>query len=394
MAAPKKFVVKPNDGSGNILPLENAPSGTLFSNESVAVDAPVEANASGAENTPTEASVDAEVDFSKIGQTLAAEMDAQGYHPVIIFGSANSGKSTLLGSLFSYLQIDTTKGVGIYLGDPLVSQGREAKDLAESFFYQSIQEFLDGTGHVGTKIRHPFFIPIIIKPPHLPEMRFAFMESNGEWYGPQKDTGKYFPELKEEINSILQHYQKGISFIHLAPFTQINAWANNQDGLDVDRDHINNASLALVGAFNAYEHLRVFKNDDAHMFLITKWDASGKDDLIERLEFVAFEDVESVASNVYTKGFAAFNNLKLDMAQKNLMQYCSGIMSVRNIIKASAELKPILNRYPQTMWNWLYGNATKNDLEIAQALVLLPKPIPPKKTFIDYINEIIHRVLN
>ncbi|CAN4276807.1 hypothetical protein MCEMSEM29_01932 [Methylophilaceae bacterium] len=343
-------------------------------------------------------SKETQVNFSKIGQKLAEEMEAQGYHPVIIFGSANSGKSTLLGSLFSYFQIDPTKGVGIYLGEPLLPvstpQGRDAKDLAESFFYQSIQEFLDGNGHARTRARNPFFIPIIIRPQDLPEIRFAFMESNGEWYAPKKDTGKYFPELKEEINSILQHYQKGASFIHLAPFTQIDAWTTNNEEHDVDKEQINNASLALVGAFNSYERLRVFKNDDSHMFLITKWDATGKDELSERLEFVAVEDVEAVAANIYTKGFAAFNNLKLDIWQKSLMQYSSGIMSGRSIIRASPELKPILHRYPQTMWNWLYGNATRNNQEIGKAIVLLPKPIPPKKNFIDFLNEIVHKILN
>ena len=81
------------------------------------------------------------------------------------------------------------------------------------------------------------------------------------------------------------------------------------------------------------------------------------------------------------------------------MQYSSGIMhgtahGTAISMATTPELKSILNRYPKIMWNWLYGNATGNDPEIDKRLVLLPVPIPPKKTFIDRINEIINRVLN
>jgi hypothetical protein len=338
-----------------------------------------------------------ELDLTKVGQKIAEVMEELDYHPVIIFGSSNSGKSSLLGSLLSYFQIDTTHGIGIYLGDSLIPtstpHGKWAYSEAESFFYKSIQEFLDGTAHAATKSRHPFFIPIKINPPNLPEIKFAFMESNGEWYKPQKDTGRYFPELKEEINAILKHYQRGISFIHLAPYTQINAWVEDQNDTQLNKEEINDASLALVGALNSYEQLRVFKSDDAHMFLITKWDASAKQNVQDQLQNVDVANVEAVANNLYTKGFAAFNNLSIELNQKNIMQYSSGIISGRSIIKSSPNLKPILNRYPQTMWNWLYGNATDNNSEINNRLVLIPKPIVPKKSFFDNLNNLITRIL-
>ncbi|MCX7086020.1 MAG: hypothetical protein NTY69_10845 [Methylococcales bacterium] len=342
------------------------------------------------------------VDQAKIGQQIAEQMAAQGYHPVVIFGSSNSGKSSLLGSLLSYFQIDIKQSIGIYLGEPLISintpHGKWAYSEAESFFYKSVQEFLDGTAHAATKSRHPFFIPIIIKPANLPEMKFAFMESNGEWYKPLKDTGKYFPELKEEINSILKHYQDGISFIYVAPYTQVNAWSSNQIDIDRNNEEINDANLALVGVLNSYDQMRIFKTDDSHMFLITKWDASKDaskhDSLPEHLQSVDVETVEDVASSLYTKGFSAFNNLKVSPANKNIMQYCSGVISGSSIIKASPELKPIINRYPQTMWNWLYGNATRSHHEINTHLVLIPKPKPPKKTFLDKINQFFTKILN
>ena len=144
--------------------------------------------------------------------------------------------------------------------------------------------------------------------------------------------------------------------------------------------------------------MRIFKTDDSHMFLITKWDASKEasrhDSLSEHLQRVDVETVEDVASILYTKGFTAFNNLKVSPGNKKIMQYCSGVISGSSIIKASPELKPIINRYPQTMWNWLYGNATKISAEINTHLELIPKPKPPKNSFSDKLNHIFTKILN
>ena len=377
MAAQKKYVVKSSDGSDNIAPPETVPS----------------------ENVSREVNAEMvdEVDYCLIGRELAKKMNAGGYHPVIIFGSANSGKSTLLCSLFSYLRNNLNE-VGIYFGDSLTSDALSEKAVVSSFF-KNVEEFVEGRVPVATKTKRPFFIPIEIKPKNLPVMRFAFMESNGEWYHHDKDTERYFPELKDEINSILMCYQKGASFIHLAPFAQTNASVSNRDNLDKDKKDIADANKALVGVFDAYENSRKFKGNDAHMFLITKWDASGNNEIEEILKCAEPNDVKTVAETTYERGFAAFNKLTLGESQKSYMQYSSGIMhgtahGTAISMATTPELKSILNRYPKIMWNWLYGNATGNDPEIDKRLVLLPVPIPPKKTFIDRINEIINRVLN
>lgn len=338
-------------------------------------------------------------EYADIGRIIAEEMDKQGYHPVIIFGSSNSGKSTFLASLFSYFQVSMANGIGIYLGDSLIplntSHGKAAFADAERFFHQQQQTFLDGEAHLQTKALRPFFIPVKVKPPKLPEMKFAFMESSGEWYQVDETTGKYFPELKEEINAILKFYQKGISFIHIAPFTQLNQSASDEtlDTLD-DKKLLNAANLALVGAFNSYEQLRVYREDDDHVFLVTKWDIATKNNPIDGLSNIDEDQLVGFAENIYRKGYAALQNLHIHKDQRAILPYCAGIMHGRTIIKPNDVLRPIIDVFPKKLWNRLYGNATKCNLDIGNKLILIEAPIPPKKTMFDLMGNLINKILH
>lgn len=338
-------------------------------------------------------------EYADIGRIIAEEMDTQEYHPVIIFGSSNSGKSTFLASLFSYFQVSMANGIGIYLGDSLIplntSHGKAAFADAERFFHQQQQTFLDGEAHLQTKALRPFFIPVKVKPPKLPEMKFAFMESSGEWYQVDETTGKYFPELKEEINAILKSYQKGISFIHIAPFTQLNQSASDEtlDTLD-DKKLLNAANLALVGAFNSYEQLRVYREDDDHVFLVTKWDIATKNNPIDGLSNIDEDQLVGFAENIYRKGYAALQNLHIHKDQRAILPYCAGIMHGRTIIKPNDVLRPIIDVFPKKLWNRLYGNATKCNLDIGNKLILIEAPIPPKKTMFDLMGNLINKILH
>lgn len=338
-----------------------------------------------------------------VGRLIAEQMESHEYHPVVIFGSANAGKSVLLGSLFSYLQIDAHAAIGIQLGEPFLPNtddfGRKSYELAETFFYRDVQEFLNGTAHAATASPFPFFIPIRIIPKNKPEIKIAFMESRGEWYKPEPDSGRYFPIMKAEINSVLTHYQRGISFIHIAPYTQTKTWAEGIDDPGVEKTEINNANLALVGAFNAYEKTRAFKEEDSHLFLMTKWDAhqrnNGHSSLENTLTNVDPQDFEAILKKLYLKGYTSFNNINIDIKQKSQMQYCAGIMSGREIIQANEDVREILKRYPQTLWNWLYANATRCHPRMQKkALQLFPKPTPARKNMLDHLNSLFDRILH
>lgn len=395
MVTPKKFELDALVGSGQA---ESPEQSSGQSQASIANSEP----AASIQSPRSTDSVPISQSASNIGKVIAEQLEATGYHPVVVFGSSNSGKSSLLGSLFSYFQANATNGIGIFLGESFLPEdtpyGSWANKEAETFFYKGVQEFLAGKAHAATRSEYPFFVPIRITPKNSPEIKFAFMESNGEWYKPKKDTGRYFSELKEEINTLLAHYQRGISFIHIAPYTQIDAWTSRQDGQNKNQDEIADADLALVGALNSYERMRTFKGDDSHMFLMTKWDAckrwEGDRDLIQLLSDIDALELEEAMKVSYLKGFSAFNNINVEKHQKNIMQYCSGIMIGREIVKANAEIKGVIDRYPQTMWNWLYGNATICHPSINTRLQLLPKPRPPRKGLIDLIHDSIESLLN
>ena len=53
-------------------------------------------------------------------QSLSAALETRGYHPVLIFGTRASGKSTLLTSLFSYFQSDPDSQAICILGDWII----------------------------------------------------------------------------------------------------------------------------------------------------------------------------------------------------------------------------------------------------------------------------------
>jgi hypothetical protein len=336
----------------------------------------------------------------KMGRHLAEQLEEQGYHPVVVFGSSNSGKTSMLASLLAYLQVAIETGVEIQLGAPIVvddhAYGQWAHDEATTFFHRSIQEWLGGVAHAKTISPNPFFIPVIIRPQgNLPEARFAFLEGNGEWYQPDADTNAYFKPLKEEISGVLRHFQKGASFIHVAPFTQIASWEEPSQGKQhIESSEMSKANLGLVGAINSYNAVRTVKHRDAHLFLITKWDAYAPPGRIDGVfSAPALEEVESVAKHKYQQSYAAFANMNLGDEvrwRKQIMQYCAGMISGREILKPTAENKEQLNRYPRVLWNWLYNNATRDD---GHARDLFPKPVPRPSTVFERFERALARVL-
>ena len=117
----------------SINPIETSKEPTKKPNEQIIQNKAVDAKKS----SPNE--------YTKIGRIIAEEMSIQGHHPVIIFGSSNSGKSTFLASLFSYFQVSITNGIGIYLGDSLIplntSHGKPLLQMPNVFFIINNRHF-------------------------------------------------------------------------------------------------------------------------------------------------------------------------------------------------------------------------------------------------------------
>jgi hypothetical protein len=332
--------------------------------------------------SPDKSEIESDLQPEKIGRLISERMQDLGYHPVIVFGSANAGKSTLLSSLISYLKTESESGVGIYIGDTIVpvssDYGRWAIEQANAFFFRGIQEFMLGTANQATKADRPFFIPVRIVPKDKPEIKLAFMESNGEWYKPDIKSARYFQDLKDEINAVLINFQRGISFLHVAPYTQVEAWSSAQIDHEVNKNEIMLADGALVGAMNSYEAVRPFKSDDAHMLIMTKWDARRDEDNSTTLEDALLNVPDSLLITTllgqYQQGFSAFNSLNISLERKRMMRYCAGIIKGREVVTPNPELQKILDRYRKNLWNWLYANATRTHPDISEEINLFSPP--------------------
>lgn len=300
------------------------------------------------------------------GLELAAAMEAADYQPVVLFGNAASGKTSLLLSLLAITRTETSLDTGVFLGDPILRSdseyGRYLIESSEDFFGRKTQDFIEGKAPPASKMDLPFFVPIAFRPRLGREVKFAFMESNGEWYRPDRDSNRLFRRLKGQIEDFISNYQGGIVFIHLVPYTQRPVHGANPDPAD-DASQINEASLAISGALQAYESVRVNKRNDRHMMLVTKWDAHRPSDA-DRLDALTDheEDVVAIVQNRYAAAFNSYRGLSLEPSQLSMNGYCAGLMNERGAVglRKDDELRATVVKYPINMWRWLYKSALAN----------------------------------
>lgn len=333
-----------------------------------------------------------ESDFENFGYDLATVMAANGYHPVILFGTNNSGKTSLLMSLFGVLRTESDRlQTGMKLGAPLLGLetelGRQLHANAKRLFEIGTQSFLRGEEIPATKTQLPFFIPVEFAPKGegKPAVRFAFLESNGEWYRPLQQKGQklseltdLYPQLRPQIEQVVERFQGGMSFIYVAPFTQGKVYAPSDDYGDVA--NLESASQALVGVLKAYETARQGggRPFDKHLMLVTKWDkrAAGALDRAKEIEEDR-EDLEEFFATTYMQAHAEFTSIGVREDQKALNSYCSGIMGEKGLLPLGKDedTKHVVTGYPIRLWTWLYKNALENaDPELAPV-----EPFPSRR---------------
>lgn len=320
-------------------------------------------------------------DIDKGGRRLAEDMDDKGYQPVILFGNAFSGKTSLLLSLLATIRTEASLDTGLTLAPPVLSNtsryGEYIRTQAEAFWGKRTQEFIEGIAAPKTATELPFFIPVTLSPGNRPEAHFAFMESNGEWYRANRDTDKLFPALRKQIEDFISNYQGGIIFIHLVPYTQQHVRSATYDQSS-DSLELREASLAIDGALQAYKRIRTDKSKDRHIMLVTKWDAHlPAEDTVDTLTDPDQEDVEIFIAQRYSQALASYKGLKLRPDQYFLNSYCAGIMSVEGVLslKPGSELREAVIQYPIRLWTWLYKSALRN--AGMQEVEPFPTPNPP-----------------
>jgi len=321
-------------------------------------------------------------DIEEAGLQLALHVESGGFHPVILFGNAASGKTSLLLSLFAAIKTNPELFTGLFLGDPILDEkteyGRYLHENSVQFFGQKTQDFIEGKAAPKTALQFPFFVPIIFRPDNKPEMKFAFMESNGEWYRPDRNTGRLFPSLRRQVEDFISNYQGGITFIHLIPYTQGAVYSTNSDRIH-DAAEIQDASLAISGALQSYEKIRIYKQHDRHLMLVTKWDAHSPPN-VSKLDVLteSTDEVARFANDNYSQALTTFRGMGLESSQMFLNSYCAGLMNEMGVLvlKQSNELKSAVMNYPIKLWEWLYRGA----LEAIDKPVVDPFPAPPKQS--------------
>ncbi|PWF55731.1 hypothetical protein C7C56_000330 [Massilia glaciei] len=317
------------------------------------------------ETLPPGQQTDAVTEPTGSSRDLPKRLLDAGYHPVLLFGTSTSGKSCILSSLMSYLR--TTPHASISFGDGVIKTdseyGRRQLMRAQFLFNRSVLEFIAGKANDATQ-DEPFYVPVVVTPANgLPQVKFAFLESMGELYKPAPKTHEYFKAPPSEVSDVMQQFHQAISVIYVAPFAINQGYVYDNNTPD-DGAARREADLGLVGTIKAYEKMRTAKGKDHHLYLLSKWDLYTHEKCADT-EFYAPTpgSIHKLLGERFNQSWSAYQAMPLGVAsdRRNYMQYCSGLIGGKNILGVDDEIKKIIDRYPRTLWNWLYQNATTKD---------------------------------
>lgn len=354
-------------------------------------------SALGAANGPAASAQDEKaIADRQLGLQLARALSSEGYHPVILFGTTNSGKTSLLLSLFSALKCDPRLSTGIKLCDPVLNSkdliGRKLHEYALKLFDIGTMAFRTGQAPPATTEDMPFFVPVLVNPTDKPAQRFAFLESRGEWYRQKKslDEPSYYqlegssnaPEPQDTIEAFINAFQGGITFLYVAPYTQKKVYNVREikETKSSDRDALHDACASIEYMAAAYDRARAsYRADDRHLMLVTKWDARAahQNDQAEAAKEDRHALVNFCAKH-YGPAQTAFSALHLEPGQFNVNAYVSGKITAEGRVQQSADedFRDVVNSYPPRLWNYLYRNALVASGQAPQSMFPEPKRQP------------------
>jgi hypothetical protein len=293
-------------------------------------------------------------------RSLAKQLHRMGYHPIMLFGTRAAGKSSLLASMFYYLQSSPNSPAIWVRGEWIIPTespyGKSVADAASRFLSHVVNSFHDGTAPPATHDEFPFYIPVILRPNNgKPEVKLAFLESRGEWYQIKHDSTNLYPELRDEVADVYKSFPKGITILLIAPYIIGDAYSNDiSDEWAINE--MRESDTALFGALQAYQIARQNRSLDKYLFLLTKWDAHTRSVFDEEFTNPPEGLVSHLISERFPKSWILFQSMQTGEALS--MQYSAGMMSGGALVKAPPELKPKLDRFPEILWRWLYSNST------------------------------------
>lgn len=287
-------------------------------------------------------------------------------HPVLVFGTSYSGKTTMLQSLLCYARNGAGSGIDISYGEPVFYDNSTASqdrvNEGRAFFERGVSSFKDGNFAPPTSKDYPFFIPVTIM---IKGERFklAFMEGNGEWYQPRSNTGidqPLFDDFKAEISSLILKFKKPISVIFIAT---------------TDAGPLKEKHKSDEGISNCIEQYKNRTNGDRDnlLLLISKWDVlcdpadpkskfadAGFDDVVDEIKKWRF---------IWPK-YSTMKTANPDA--KALMPYSAEWIKNNQIVARDKTYDVIFDKFNRTLWNWLYGNVKSVDRADGPRAVLYP----------------------
>lgn len=301
---------------------------------------------------------------------MAQQLFGFGYHPVVIFGGPNSGKTSFVTSMLASLKLSADWQISAALNEPVISTDSEfgsmQKNECVKLFYQTVQQFINGQAASQTLAKlAPIFLPLTIRSGELNQsLNIALMESSGEFYAPDPKRPEYFAKLRPDTEAFVRDFEGGISFVYVLPYTQIDVRASGVDRA-ADPGRLRDAEAAVVGMIQAYQQIRVNKSRDFHLLLITKWDAhydeKKQEEELEMAEILTdtYDDIETFLRRTYPQALAALSSLQVDDIQKMSTNYCAGLITGRVISPNTKdnETRDAIRSHQRKIWKWIWRNA-------------------------------------
>jgi hypothetical protein len=285
---------------------------------------------------------------------LFREFEKKAIHPVIIFGTSKSGKTLMLQSLIYEARTRLAYLLGASLGPSIFPPDYPQSSLryrnAEDLINDGLRNFRDGSLAKQTGVEEPFFVPVDLNVAHddgtKETIRFAFLESVGEWLSYKSGELRVFQELHPEISAILNQYTWPMSIIFVAPTKA----GNTPTEFD---DHC----ACLAHAMEEYNRLRQSKQGDNLLLLVSKWDALHPPGSA-LFDNATGADVHRLVANWYPIWTAyAQNILGVRKDAKAFMPYSAAWINDEQTIRRPGPYENTFGHFNKTLWNWLYANA-------------------------------------
>ena len=290
----------------------------------------------------------------ELGKTLLRD----GFHPVLIFGTRATGKTTFLTSMLAFFTSMPELRVTLTLGDQLSGSeaGALAHESAEKLFHQQVNEYLSGTAPVLNQDASPFFVPLELRKVGVRSItKVALMESSGELWNISNKRNQV-QQLRAEILDIYKNYTKPLSVITVVPYAMSEGYTGGDGRID-EAAEFKMSDASLLQTLQIYQQNRPSGIKDQFFFVLTKWDMHTNKIATEEFVRPSEEFVAELVEKRFPRAYSFFKGMTHEQGAK-CTPYSAGLIGGTRILEVPRHLKPLLHQFPYRIWQWIYSNAT------------------------------------